>query len=166
MPEQIKRPLRWLLLSALVLLLDFVTKQLALHFLQPYQPDMLFPGLNLTLAFNPGAAFSFLGHATGWQRWFLSIVAIVVIMVLMAWIRKLPSNRRLALAGLALIVGSALGNLCDRLVLGVVIDFIDVHVGTHHWPAFNVADSEICIGVVLLLIDLFYVKRRRQKMVD
>lgn len=163
MPDQAKRPLRWLLLSALVLVLDFATKQLAIHFLHPYQPLAIFPGLNLTLAFNPGAAFSFLSHAGDWQRWFLSLVAIVIVMVLMAWMRKLPANRKLALAGLALIIGGALGNLCDRLVLGVVIDFIDVYFKSYHWPAFNIADSAICIGVLLLVIDLFVVKKKQKQ---
>ncbi len=168
MPEQAqaKRPLRWLLLTALVLVLDFATKQLALRFLHPYQPVPIFPSFNLTLVFNPGAAFSFLSHSGDWQRWFLSLVAIVIVMVLMAWMRKLPANRKLALAGLALIIGGALGNLCDRLVLGVVIDFIDVYFKNYHWPAFNIADSAICIGVLLLVIDLFVVRKRRRQAVQ
>lgn len=138
--------------AGLVLVIDQLTKWLALTALQPYQPEPLLPVLNLTLAFNTGAAFSFLADGGGWQRWLLSAVAVAVGVYLLIWLRGLEARRRLEVSGLGLILGGAVGNLVDRLRLGGVIDFIDVHVGGWHWPAFNVADSAITLGVVAVLI--------------
>ena len=143
----------WLLLSALVIALDQLTKHIALALLQPLQPREVIPGfLNWTLAFNTGAAFSFLHDAGGWQRWLFSALAIAVCGVLVVWLRRLPrADWRTALP-LALVIGGALGNLVDRLRFGHVTDFIEVYHRQWSWPAFNVADSAISVGAVLLIV--------------
>jgi signal peptidase II len=143
----------WLTLSAIVIALDQLTKQIALSLLEPYAPHPVIPGfLNWTLAFNTGAAFSFLHDAGGWQRWLFSALALVVSTVLIMWLRRLPrSDWRTALP-LALVIGGALGNLIDRVRLGRVTDFIEVYHQQWSWPAFNVADSAISVGAVLLIL--------------
>ncbi len=148
---------RWLWLSLVVILLDQLTKQLAEQNLSLYELIPLLPSLNLTLAYNEGAAFSFLSDQGGWQRWFFSGLALVVSLVLVGWLAKLKDERLLAIT-LALIIGGAVGNLIDRVLFGHVIDFIDVYVQQYHWPAFNVADSAICVGVVLMFLDAFRAK--------
>src|SRR5207237_5478332 len=110
------------------------------------------PFLSIVLTHNPGAAFSFLAGAGGWQRWFFTAVAIVISAVLVVLIRK-HHGQRLMPAALALVLGGALGNLWDRLTLGHVIDFVQLHAAGYYWPAFNVADSAISVGVVLLVWD-------------
>ena len=150
------RPARyglWLLLAALIVLLDLFTKELAMQHLALYRPKEVFSWLNLTLAHNTGAAFSFLAGGSGWQRWFLSGVAVIICAVLLAWLWQLPHRARLLPSALALVIGGAIGNLVDRIRFGYVVDFIDVHYAGWHWPAFNIADSAIVIGVVLLLLD-------------
>ncbi len=147
------RALPWLLLSALVIALDQATKHLALTYLQLHEPRVVIAGLlNWTLAFNPGAAFSFLADADGWQRWFFSGLAGVVSLGLMVWLARLPRGDWRNAAPLALIIGGALGNLIDRLRLGHVTDFIDVYWGSAHWPAFNLADSSVFVGAVMLIL--------------
>lgn len=145
--------LRWVWLSVVVIGLDQITKNIAVSTLSPYSPVELLPGLNFMLAYNTGAAFSFLAQAGGWQRWFFMTLAVAVAVVLVLWIRRLTPTDRLTAAGLAMVLGGALGNAWDRAYLGHVIDFIDVYYAQWHWPAFNVADSAITVGVVLLLID-------------
>lgn len=113
------------------------------------------PFFNFTLAHNRGAAFSFLSSAGGWQRWFFVFLALGVSAVLIVWLKKLNQQARLEAASLALILGGAIGNVIDRLYHGYVIDFIDIFYGSYHWPAFNIADSAICIGAVLLIFDSF-----------
>lgn len=141
-----------LIVAAALCLADQITKGLALGLLEPYSPVALLPVFNLTLAFNPGAAFSFLAGADGWQRWFFSAVAVAVSGYLVIWLRGLPATDRLQAIGLGLILGGAIGNLIDRLRLGEVIDFLDLHYAGWHWPAFNLADSGITIGVFLVLL--------------
>lgn len=143
----------WLMVSGSVVWADMVTKEWASEVLTLYRPQEIFPWLNMTLAHNYGAAFSFLSDAGGWQRWLFTALAAVVSAVLIIWVLRLP--RREWLTGLALsaVIGGALGNLSDRVQLGYVVDFIDVHYLGWHWPAFNVADSAISCGVVLLLLD-------------
>ena len=149
----------WLWLSLVVVLLDQVTKWLVMGTLQPFEVVELVPNLNLTLAFNTGAAFSFLAEAGGWQRWFFAVVALVITGVLAAWLLRLRPHERAMAVALALIIGGALGNVIDRVLLGHVIDFIQVYLPWiplamfNPWPAFNVADSAISIGVVVLLLD-------------
>ncbi len=149
---------RWLLLSLLVLLLDQATKWLILSTLQPFEPVILSPNLNLTLMFNEGAAFSFLSNAGGWQRWLFTGLALVVSVVLTVWLLRLKRGEGWLAAGLALLIGGALGNLIDRILLGHVVDFIQVSLPFvpldlfNPWPAFNIADSAITLGVIILLI--------------
>ena len=151
------------MLSAVIIALDLQTKQLASDNLVLYRPQEVFSWLNMTLAHNYGAAFSFLSDAGGWQRWFFTILATTVSLVLLVWLIKLPRKDWLTGLGLALILGGAIGNLVDRIRLGYVVDFIDFHIGDWHYPAFNVADSAITCGVILLLLDVLLVSLRSKK---
>ena len=145
--------LRWLWLSAVVVLLDQASKWWAQTNLLPHVPRPLLPHLDLTLMFNRGAAFSFLGQADGWQRWFFTALAVVAVVVLTVWLARLRSGDRLTAAGIALIIGGAIGNAIDRVRLGHVVDFIDLWWDARwHWPAFNLADSAITVGAVLLVL--------------
>ena len=153
-------PAAWLLVSAGVILLDMYTKQLATELLALYRPHEVFSWLNMTLAHNYGAAFSFLSSAGGWQRWFFIALASTVSLVLLVWLLRLPRRDWLTRLGLALILGGAIGNLVDRVRLGYVVDFIDVHYQGWHYPAFNIADSAITCGVALLILDVFLISRR------
>jgi signal peptidase II len=145
--------LLWLILSAIVIVLDQLTKQIAISSLQPYTPHAVIPGiLNWTLAFNTGAAFSFLHDAGGWQRWMFSVLAIVVCAVLIVWLRRVSRRDWRTALPLALVIGGALGNLIDRVRFGRVTDFIEVYYQQWSWPAFNVADSAISVGAVMLIV--------------
>lgn len=153
MPEARPGPWwRWLALSAVVAAADLATKAWVSGAFTAGDVHVVTPFLNLVLWHNPGAAFSFLAGAGGWQRWFLVAVTVVVAAVLLAMLRKSGGNRLLA-AALALVLGGAAGNLWDRLTLGHVVDFIQVHAGGYYWPAFNVADSAITVGVAMILWD-------------
>jgi signal peptidase II len=155
--------LKWFWLSAVVLLLDQGSKLLADARLVFHEPVSVLPFFNLRLAYNTGAAFSFLGNAGGWQRWFFASISVLVIGVLVVWMRRLkPEQWPLSLA-FALIIGGALGNLIDRLVYGHVIDFIDVYYKTWHWPTFNIADSAIFLGAALLLLDAWVAHRHEKR---
>ncbi|MGD2019434.1 MAG: signal peptidase II [Thiohalocapsa sp.] len=149
----------WLWLSLVILLLDQASKWLVLAALEPYQVIELVPNLNLTLMFNTGAAFSLLSDAGGWQRWLFAAFALAVTLVLVVWLLRLKPGEGWLAAGLALIIGGAVGNLIDRMLLGHVVDFIQVYLPViplalfNPWPSFNVADSAISIGVVLLVIE-------------
>lgn len=151
--------LPWLLLSALIILVDQYSKYYAMHHLQFLNPTSINPFFNLVLNFNLGAAFSFLSLASGWQRWFFVGIALAVCTFILIWMRHTPRNHYLLSIGFALIFGGALGNVWDRIRFGYVIDFIDWHIQTWHWPTFNLADSAICIGVGLLVID-FLVRKK------
>lgn len=144
---------RWLWLSAIVLVLDQITKGLASELLTLHQPLALLPSLNLTRVHNAGAAFSFLGQAGGWQRWLFIALAIAVSVWILLWLRGVPPERPSLACALSLILGGALGNLWDRIACGYVIDFIDVYYKQWHWPAFNVADSAITVGAAILIVD-------------
>ena len=146
---------KWLCLAALVVGLDQWTKHLADTLLELHQPVSIMPHLNFTLIFNPGAAFSFLSNADGWQRWFFSGLSIVISVFIVVWLRSTARDQAWMSCALSLVLGGALGNLWDRLTLGVVVDFIDVYWATWHWPAFNIADSAICVGAIMLLIGSF-----------
>ena len=143
---------RWLALSAVVAAADLATKAWVSAAFQVGDVHVVTPFFNLVLWHNPGAAFSFLAGAGGWQRWFFVAVTLAVSAVILAMLRKSGGNRLLATA-LALVLGGALGNLWDRLTLGHVVDFIQLHAAGYYWPAFNVADSAITVGVVLILWD-------------
>ena len=121
--------------------------------LELYRPQEIFSWLNVTLAHNYGAAFSFLNDAGGWQRWFFIVLTVIVSLVLLVWLLRLPRCEWRTGLSLGLIIGGAIGNLVDRVRLGYVVDFIDVYYKSWHFPAFNVADSAITVGVALLLLD-------------
>ncbi len=140
-----------LLIAALVVALDQASKFWALSSLAPGEAVSLTPFFNLVLVFNPGAAFSFLADHAGWQRWFFAAIALLISGWIVWQLRALREKTWFAI-GLALIMGGALGNLIDRLWLGMVVDFIDVHVAGWHWPAFNVADSAVCAGAALYVL--------------
>ena len=145
--------LKWLWITLLVVVLDQVTKSVAASNLVLFQPVELFSGFNFTLMHNKGAAFSFLSDASGWQRWFFTVIALGVSIGILIWLKRLPSDHRLMAISLTFILGGALGNVWDRVLLGYVIDFIDVYYADYHWPAFNIADSAIFIGASLLIFD-------------
>lgn len=142
------------IVAAIVVILDQWSKYWALNNISENAPIVVTPFFNFVITFNQGAAFSFLGSQSGWQRYFLGALAICV-SIWLIWI-ILTSRDRLQIFSLALILGGAIGNLIDRFYIGSVVDFIDWHIGTAHWPAFNVADIGITVGVVLLLIDGFF----------
>jgi signal peptidase II len=154
---------RWLPLAVGVVVLDQLTKVLVEGELELYESRTLLPVLDLTRLHNPGAAFSFLAGAGGWQRWFFSALAGIVSIAIIAWLRRLPAaSHRVLAAGLSLIVGGALGNLIDRLRHGYVVDFIHAHWGLAFFPAFNVADAAISSGAALLLLDALLEWRRER----
>ncbi|HEC06183.1 MAG TPA: lipoprotein signal peptidase [Thiolapillus brandeum] len=149
------RPGGFLLLALLVLVLDQASKAWVMAVFQPYEVLPVLPVFNLTLVFNEGAAFSFLSNAGGWQRWFFVGLTSLISLGLLVWLLRLKASERLTGLALALILGGALGNLVDRLRLGKVTDFLDFHWQGWHWPAFNLADSAITLGVMLMLLVSF-----------
>ena len=150
-----KSGLVWLWLSVLVFVIDQWTKNIASTSLELYVPNKITDFFNLTLMHNKGVAFSLLADQSGWQRYFLSIVAILIIIWLLYWLFKNRYSQKLQNVALVLVIGGALGNVYDRIVLGYVVDFIELHYSGYYWPAFNVADSAICVGALLLIIDAF-----------
>jgi signal peptidase II len=149
--------LAWLWLSLLVFAADQASKLYVEDVLTLYQQVVVIPGyFSWTLAYNTGAAFSFLAGASGWQRWFFAAIALVVSVVLVVWLKRLKPEETWLAVALALVLGGALGNLVDRVVLGHVVDFILVH-WQHRWyfPAFNIADSAITVGAIILALDMF-----------
>jgi signal peptidase II len=147
--------LKYLSVTGLVIVLDQVSKWWMLSWLSLYETVAIMPYFNLTMAHNYGAAFSFLAQAGGWQCWFFIGLAVIISVVLLVWLAKLKPTAKLEAISLSLILGGAIGNVIDRIMYGYVIDFLDVYVGTSHWPAFNIADSAICIGAILLILDSF-----------
>lgn len=145
---------RWLGLSALIVILDQISKQwISGHF--AYGESLPLTGFfNLVLAHNQGAAFSMLNDAGGWQRWLFSAIAVIA-SVWITWMLRRHPQQKLFCFALALVLGGALGNLIDRISYGYVVDFLDFHWDGHHFPAFNVADSAITCGAALLLLDSF-----------
>ena len=152
---------RWLPLTLGVIGLDQLTKQLIVARFEYAERLELLPVLDFTLVYNTGAAFSFLAGESGWQRWFFAVLAIVVSVVILFWLKRLKARTQgLLSCALALILGGAIGNVIDRLRLGHVIDFIHAHWGDAWFPAFNVADAAISVGAGLLLLDAFLESRR------
>lgn len=152
--------LKWVWLTVFVIVLDQVSKQVAANVLEMYKPVAVMPMFNWTLMHNTGAAFSFLSDETGWQRWFFTMIALVVSAVLIAWTSKLKAEDKWQAIAFALVMGGAVGNVIDRMLHGYVIDFIDVYYQDWHWPAFNIADSAIFVGVAILIIESFRQHRR------
>lgn len=153
--------LPWPVIAIAVLLMDQLTKLLAEQFLIYHQPVSVLPMLNLTLSYNTGAAFSFLGDAAGWQRWLFSGFAAVVSVVIIIWLRRLPPWDRWMTWGLSLLLGGAVGNLIDRLLHGHVIDFIHVYYDRWSYPIFNIADIGITMGAVMILIHAFFLEGKQ-----
>jgi signal peptidase II len=146
--------LPWLLVSVLVIALDQLSKGWALTALQPAgEPHPVIPGFfNWTLAFNTGAAFSFLAQSSGWQRWFFVALAVIISVGLVVWLARTARREWRTALPLAMVIGGALGNLIDRLHASQVTDFIQVYYRDWYFPTFNLADSSICVGAVLLIL--------------
>ncbi len=155
MPARNIKP--WLWLAGIIVLLDQISKWIVLGVLHPGETRYVAPFWNWVLAFNPGAAFSFLSDAGGWQRWFFTIVSLAVSGWILTLLRRHCSEFRLSLA-LTLVLGGALGNVIDRIRFGAVVDFIQWHAAGYYWPAFNLADSAITLGAVLLIWDQLHTK--------
>jgi signal peptidase II len=155
-PDEKRWPqLRWLWLTVLVVIIDLATKAAATAWLTYGQPVPVLPMFNLTLLHNTGAAFSFLASESGWQRWIFIVLALVVSAVLVRWLSQLKRNETWLAIAVVFILGGALGNVYDRIVHGYVVDFIHLYWGEYHFPAFNIADSAITIGAIMLIIDMF-----------
>lgn len=171
---------KWLFISFVIIVFDQITKYLASTNLVYHEPSPVLSFFNLTLMHNAGAAFSFLSDAGGWQRWFFTVIAFSVSVFLILWIKRLTPQERLMGFGLTFILGGAIGNLIDRLIFGYVIDFIQLYyhaqsclIGfspyqtltgqTCVWPAFNIADSAITVGAVILILDSLLDYRRKAK---
>ena len=152
MPEAARNWWRWLAVAAAILVLDLATKAWVTSAFRYGEALEVTSFFNLVLVHNTGAAFSFLAGAGGWQRWFFTVVAIVISAVIV-WMLRKPGNPKLLSAALALVLGGAVGNLIDRVRLGYVVDFVQVHGAGYYFPAFNVADSAITVGVALLIWD-------------
>ncbi len=150
-----QKNLIWLWISVVVIAIDGLTKYLALHYLVYDESVRVMPLVNLTLVYNPGAAFSFLSTQNGWQQWLFILIALVISCVIFIWLYRMQTKDTWLAIALSLILGGAIGNLWDRLIYGHVIDFIDVYVKDWHWPVFNVADSAIVIGAIMILFAVF-----------
>ena len=160
--------LAWLCLSVLVLIIDQASKYYFENTLSLYQQIIVIPDyFSWTLAYNTGAAFSFLADSSGWQRWLFALIAVVVSAVLVVWLKRLGRDETWLAVALALVLGGALGNLYDRIALGHVIDFIFVHWrNEYRFPAFNVADSAITVGAIMLALDMFKSKKTGEPVND
>jgi signal peptidase II len=146
--------LKWLSISALVIALDLYTKHLIEAAFQFGEQLKITSFFDLVRYHNQGAAFGFLNDAGGWQKWFFTVISVIAAIVITYLIRKNPTQKLFCL-GLALVLGGAIGNLYDRVTLGYVVDFLNFHWNEYAFPAFNVADSAISVGVALLLLDSF-----------
>ena len=154
----------WLLLATAVVVLDQVTKLLVIENMTLYQRVQITSFFDLVRLHNTGAAFSFLANASGWQNWLFTGIAVVVSVGILYWLVTLPAkNRRTLAMGLALVLGGAVGNVIDRSFYGYVVDFILLHYQEWSYPAFNIADSAITCGVILILYDGVVLDRRRQR---
>ena len=154
----------WLLLSALVVLADQVSKSYITSHYGEFEFTTVLPILDITRMHNVGAAFSFLAGASGWQRWLFISLAVIVSIGIVVWLYRMPRSQGLLACGLSLVLGGAIGNVIDRVRLGAVIDFIHFHWDRAYFPAFNVADSAITVGAACLILDaLLEPKRARAK---
>lgn len=151
---------KWLSLSAITLILDQASKLAVDGNMALFDSIPLLPSFNLTYVHNTGAAFSFLAQAGGWQRWLFAGLALIVSGIITTWLLRLEKHETLMATALSLILGGAIGNLIDRVAYGYVIDFLDVYYQQWHWPAFNIADSAICIGVALMLLESFGIGKK------
>jgi len=155
--------IRWLWISVLVIAADQLTKLWIERTMALGDSFRVLPVLDIVRAHNPGAAFSFLADAGGWQRWAFTLLAVGVSIALVVWLRRLALTTHAMLAfGLALILGGAIGNVIDRFEHGYVVDFVAAHWGSAYFPAFNVADAAISIGAVLVIIDAILEGRQKK----
>lgn len=145
---------KWLSISAVIVAFDLYTKHLIQNAFVYGEQLTITSFFDLVRYHNQGAAFGFLNDAGGWQKWFFTIVSVIAVIV-MTYLIKKHHTEKLFCTGLALVLGGAIGNLYDRITLGYVVDFLNFHYQTYYWPAFNVADSAICVGVGFLLLDSF-----------
>ena len=145
---------KWLTISAIVVALDLYTKHLVLGEFAYGDKHTVTPFFDLVRYHNQGAAFGFLNDAGGWQKWFFTAISVIATIVITYLIKK-HREQKLFCLGLALVLGGAIGNLYDRVTLGYVVDFLNFHINNYYWPAFNLADSAICVGIALLLWDSF-----------
>jgi signal peptidase II len=154
----------WLLLSALVVLADQLSKSYITSHYGEFEFTTVLPILDITRMHNVGAAFSFLATASGWQRWLFISLAVIVSIGIVVWLYRMPRSQGLLACGLALVLGGAIGNVIDRIRLGAVVDFIHFHWDRAYFPAFNIADSAITVGAACLILDaLLEPKRARAK---
>jgi signal peptidase II len=163
--------MKWLWLSLIAVVLDQLTKKIAEAELLLHQPVAIFPGFNLTLMYNKGAAFSFLSDAGGWQRILFTGLSTIVSIFLFFWLKQISNNdkqkaNQLLQAAITLILGGAIGNLIDRALTGEVVDFIQVYYSSYYFPAFNIADSAISLGAGLLILDMLLEARRNKTVKD
>ncbi|MBU0744920.1 MAG: signal peptidase II [Gammaproteobacteria bacterium] len=152
----------WIVIAILVFAIDRFTKSMVLDNLILEEPVNVFPMLNLFFTFNPGAAFSFLNKASGWQEWLFGGIAVGVSIFLVIWEFKIPVKDLWLKIALALVLGGTLGNLYDRVVYHKVVDFIDFYFKQWHYPAFNIADAAICIGAFMLIIDIMRKEKHKK----
>ncbi|GGE80595.1 MULTISPECIES: signal peptidase II [Pseudoalteromonas] len=150
-----KSGLVWLWLSLLLLVVDHATKTLVVSTMAYEESIDILPFFNFTYVHNYGAAFSFLSDSGGWQRWFFSLIAVSISVLLVWWLKRLPASNKVLCSAYALVLAGAIGNLYDRIAYGYVIDFLHVYYENWHFPVFNIADCAICIGAALLLFDAF-----------
>lgn len=165
LPDSAASPARWYVLAAIVIVLDQISKQVVLATIQLGETIYVAPFWNWVLTYNRGAAFSFLASEDGWQRWFFTVLALAVSGWIVFMLRQHPAQKLLSFS-LALIMGGALGNVIDRIRFGAVVDFVQWHAAGFYWPAFNIADSAITVGAVLMIWDQFTsgaVKERQEK---
>ena len=143
------------------ILADQYTKIIAVEHLSYHEPVAVLPFLNFFLTYNEGAAFSFLSEAGGWQRWFLIVISVAICLAIVNFLRQLDTKHTIQRIGLVILLSGAIGNLIDRIRNGYVIDFIQIYYENWYWPTFNIADSLITIGVVILATDIFIFEKRR-----
>ena len=154
-----KQNSRWLLLSVAIIILDQATKFVITQHFYYATAHYVTPFFNILHLHNYGAAFSFMDYPGGEQRWLLTLISLVVSVMFIIWLLRLTNHHHWFAAGLACIIGGALSNLCGRLMLGYVVDFLDLHMAQYHWPAFNVADAAICVGTIILVVSVVKHKR-------
>lgn len=152
--------LRWLWLTVFIMAIDRLSKAIIVHYFGYHETLRVTSFFNITLAYNTGAAFSFLNSASGWQMWLFASVAAIVSVGLLIWLKRLRYQQQWSSIAVALILAGALGNLWDRLSYNHVIDFIQLHAGNFYWPVFNVADSAICVGAFMLILESIFRKKK------
>ena len=160
--EVMRRNYRWLWLAVIIIVLDQLTKVYFSATMQLGDSIPLLPVFSWTLAHNYGAAFSFLHDAGGWHPWFFAGLPLSGGGGILFWLKTLPANAKFLACALVLVLGGALGNLYDRMMLGYVVDFIHVHYGTWHFPAFNIADCGITVGAIMLIVDSLFFEKKRE----